>query len=137
MPFKSRAVQSLVELHRQEMLNFLKIWGQFKASQLTLPPAFGDPHYESYEALYGHILESARSDLTWVCQLAGIPIATPDPGDIHAILEAYVRHLSDLGEDALYVTRPVGEGMSLSLETILEHGIVHAMRHRHQLEKWM
>ncbi|MCK6470950.1 MAG: hypothetical protein L6R28_04315 [Planctomycetes bacterium] len=135
MVFKSRAVQSLVELHRQELLHFLSTWERFNASGLALLPASGDPNYQSSRHLYAHVLESARSDLVWVCQLCGIALDAPDPKDPHAILKAYMRHLPELSDEALYVPRNMGEGMNLSLEAILEHAIVHSMRHRHQLER--
>jgi len=41
MPFRSRAVGSLVELHEREMRAFLETWGRFVASGLPLPEAHG------------------------------------------------------------------------------------------------
>ena len=39
MPFRSRAVGSLVELHEREMRSFLQVWGRFVASDLPMPEA--------------------------------------------------------------------------------------------------
>src|SRR6266850_2352445 len=86
MPFQSRAVGSLVELHEREMRSFLEVWKRFVASDLPMPEAQGDQSYENRERLAGHVLMSARGYLTrigeWVTRPVSDVDASKDPYEI-------------------------------------------------------
>jgi hypothetical protein len=147
--FKSNAVRSCVELHEIEINRFLETWKAFRASGAPLPRT-DDPSYQSVDSLGGHVLQSARSYLTWIGECVGRPvtdldadtdlisIAHKDRGFVDKVLAGWRRHLAKL-EDAelapsIYKSR---WGEDYNIEQMLEHAVVHPMRHRIQLERLM
>ena len=148
MPIRSRAVRSLVELHEREMQSFLEIWRRFVASDLPMPEAHGDESYENRERLAGHVLMAARGYLTRIGEWVGRPVSdvdgSQDPYEIVSrasefaddVLSAYRRHLAEISneelEQQIHRTR---WGELMSVENLLEHAVVHPMRHRIQLER--
>lgn len=148
MEFRSRAVRSLVELHEREIGSFIETWKRFVAANLPMPEAHGDKSYEDRERLGGHVLMSARGYLTRIGEWVGRPVtdvdASQDPYEIvkHApefaegVLGAYRRHLAEITdqemEQQVHRTR---WGDLMSVEMLLEHAVVHPMRHRIQLER--
>lgn len=148
MEFRSRAVSSLVELHEREMRAFLELWEGFAASGLPVPEAHGDEHYENRDRLLGHVLMAARGYLTRIGEWVGRPVtdldASQDPYEVvsrapafaDAVLAGYRRHLASITteelEPQLHKTR---WGDLMSVENLLEHAVVHPMRHRIQLER--
>ena len=148
MEFRSRAVRSLVELHEIELRAFLATWRRFKASGKAMPEAHGDADYESAERLVAHAQGAARSYLIWIRNVLEQPITdlelTRDPDLIvprvdafmEETLEAWGRHLAPLTDEQLapaqYKTR---WGDLCTVDQMLEHAVVHPMRHRIQLER--
>jgi uncharacterized damage-inducible protein DinB len=148
MEFRSRAVRSLVELHERELRSFLQVWKRFVAADLPMPEAHGDESYSSRERLAGHVLMSARGYLTRIGEWVGRPVSdvdgSQDPHEIVArasqfaddVLAAYPRHLAQISdqemEPQVHRTR---WGDLMSVENLLEHAVVHPMRHRIQLER--
>lgn len=148
MPFRSRAVSSLVELHERELYSFLDVWRRFEASGLPLPEAHGDDSYASRERLIGHVLMAARGYLTRIGEWVGRPVtdvdASQDPHDVarrpkefaENVLAAYRRDLAEVTpeevEPQVHRTR---WGELMSVDNLLEHAVVHPMRHRIQLER--
>ena len=148
MPFRSRAVCSLVELHEREMRSFLQVWKRFVASDLPMPETHGDESYENRERLAGHVLMAARSYLIRIGEWVGRPVSdvngTQDPYEIVSraeefageVLAAYRRHLAEISNEELepqvHRTR---WGELMSVDNLLEHAVVHPMRHRIQLER--
>jgi len=150
MPFRNRAVRSLVELHEREMRSFLQVWTRFVASDLPVPEAQGDESYENRERLAGHVLMAARGYLTRIGEWVGRPVSdvdgSQDPYEIvrrasefaEDVLSAYRRHLAEVTNEELepqvHRTR---WGELMSVENLLEHAVVHPMRHRIQLERML
>jgi uncharacterized damage-inducible protein DinB len=148
MEFRNRAVRSLVELHEREIRSFLEVWVRFQAADLPMPEAHGDECYRDANRLGGHVLSSARGYLTRIGEWVGRPVNdvddTQDPCDIAArsssfaedVFAAYRRHLAEITdqelEQQIHRTR---WGELMSVENLLEHAVVHPMRHRIQLER--
>ena len=148
MEFKSRAVRSLVELHEREMHSFLEVWDRFTAAGSPMPEAHGDDSYQSREHLIGHVLMAARGYLTRIGEWVGRPVddvdAGKDPREIagraaafsEEILAAYRRHLANITTEELEPqTHRARWGDLMSVEMLLEHAVLHPMRHRIQLER--
>jgi hypothetical protein len=147
--FRSNAVRSCVELHELEMNRFFNTWQAFRDAGVALPETT-DPSYQSVEHLGGHVLRAARNYLTWIGECVGRPVTDVDPDDdrqsvarkgrgfLDDVLTAWRRHLPSLGDAEL---RPAVHkarwGDDYSIEQMLEHAIVHPMRHRIQLERLM
>jgi uncharacterized damage-inducible protein DinB len=148
MEFQSRAVRSLVELHERELRSFLQVWKRFEVANLPMPEAHGDESYASRERLVGHVLMAARGYLSRIGEWVGRPVTdvdgSQDPIEIASrvpafaddVLAGYQRHLAKVSaqelEPQLHRTR---WGDLMSVENLLEHAVVHPMRHRIQLER--
>ena len=146
--FKSRAVRSLVELHEIEMKKFFEVWDRFVASGLPMPEARGDADYQSRDHLVGHVVRAARNYLTWIGEQLGRPVTdvdletdslkiAPRAKDFAAeVAAAWRRHMPLIADEELepnaYKTR---WGVLMTIESMLEHAVVHPMRHRIQLER--
>ena len=147
--FKSNAVRSCVELHEIELNRFHETWQRFLASGTPLPET-DDPSYQSAAHLGGHVFRAARGYLTWIgeCvkrQVTGldadtdsVSIARKGRPFVDAVLEAWRQELALL-EDAELTPRIYRArwGQDYNIEQMLEHAIVHPMRHRVQLERLM
>ncbi|MEP7028305.1 MAG: hypothetical protein ABI960_06900, partial [Candidatus Eisenbacteria bacterium] len=139
-------MRSLVELHEQELREFVATWKRFVAAGKPMPDAQGDPDYESPERLVAHVQGSARSYLLWIWEMLEQPVSdlplVRDPAVIVPALDAFMdetlegwrRHLAPLGNeqasDRQYKSR---WGELFTIEQMLEHAVVHPMRHRIQL----
>lgn len=147
--FRSNAVRSCVELHEVELRRFYEVWERFCASGTPLP-ASDDPSYASAEHLGGHVLRAARGYLTWIGEFVGRPVkdvdAETDPVSLarkgrafmDEVLAAWRRHLALLEDREMTpATRKSRWGEDYNIEQMLEHAVVHPMRHRIQLERLM
>jgi uncharacterized damage-inducible protein DinB len=147
--FKSNAVRSCVELHEIEMNRFFEVWQAFRAARITLPET-RDPNYGSADHLGGHVLRAARNYLTWVGECVNRPVtdvdldneqvsvATKGRAFLDEVLAAWRRHLALLEDHELApATFKSRWGEDYNVEQMLEHAIVHPMRHRIQLERLM
>jgi hypothetical protein len=146
--FRSRGVRSLVELHERELKEFIATWRRFVASGKPMPEALGDSDYESAERLVTHVQGSARGYLLWICETLGRPIEglprVVDPDIVVPRLDAFVAetleawrtHLAPVENEQVagqqYLSR---WGEPHTIEQMLEHAVVHPMRHRIQLER--
>ena len=147
--FKSNAVRSLVELHEVELNRFFDTWLTFRGSGIALP-ATEDPNYASPDHLGGHVLRAARNYLTWIGSCVTRPVTDVDLDNdtvsvaakgrlfLDEVLGAWRRHLASLEDrelsPAVYKSR---WDEDYSVEQMLEHAVVHPMRHRLQLERLM
>jgi hypothetical protein len=146
--FRSRAVRSLVELHEQELRAFVSTWRRFVASGKPMPDGYGDADYEDPERLLAHVQAAARSYLLWIWEVleqpvGGLPLIR-DPGAIVPRLDSFVdetlegwrRHLAPLADAQLSPQQYLSRwGEPHTIEQMLEHAVVHPMRHRIQLER--
>ena len=146
--FRSRAVRSLVELHERELREFVSTWRRFAASGKPMPDGRGDADYESPERLVAHVQGSARGYLLWTWEVLERPIeGLPMTRDVAVIvprldafmdetLEAWRRHLAPLEDAQLAPKQYMSRwGEPHTIEQMLEHAVVHPMRHRIQLER--
>jgi uncharacterized damage-inducible protein DinB len=144
-----RGVRALVTLHERELSRFTDTWKTAKARDVALPGTKHTPE-TTLEDVLVHVLHWARDYLVWSCE----KLQLPDPGcapipEVSVVarkVDAYVEHLlarwkepfRELPEDAfcepVYRTR---WGSHYPVEALLEHAVVHPMRHRLQLEELM
>jgi hypothetical protein len=143
--YRYKGTRALVLLHEEELRRFVATWRAAKRAGISLA-GFEDPNYESLEKLLAHILWWARDYMIWACDKLGIPdpeiSSVPDPHAIEVELAAYLEHLlerwraplCDIPEEPFFgpqhTTRWCTE---LPIEALLEHAVVHPMRHRLQL----
>ena len=64
------------------------------------------------------------------------PARAPGEGFADDVLSAYRRQLAEITHDELeHQVHRTGWGELMSVENLLEHAVVHPMRHRRQLER--
>ncbi|HLY19127.1 MAG TPA: hypothetical protein VKR61_17985 [Bryobacteraceae bacterium] len=117
------------------------------ARPVSLPPT-DDPSYASLGALGRHVLSAAGGYMIWMCEM----LALPDPGirpapDAAAIVhdaDAYLDHvlerwrapLSEVSDDRLDTPEyPSRWQTRYSIDSMLEHAVMHPIRHAFQLDE--
>ena len=118
------------------------------ASSVTLPPT-NDPAYASLDALAQHVLGSAGGYMVWMCEVLE---RLPDPGirtapDAAAIVrdaEEYMEHvlerwrapLCDVPNEQLETPEyPSRWQTRYCIDAMLEHAVMHPIRHAFQLDE--
>jgi hypothetical protein len=146
--YRHRGARALVLLHERELRNFLATFRRAQAWGVTLPET-DDPDYASLEALLRHVLGAAGGYLKWAAKVLELPnpgVDKPPPVDaIDSEAEAYLEHvldrwwspLRDVPEKRFEEVFPSNWGTHFSVEAMLEHAVVHPMRHSFQLEELM
>ena len=147
--YRSRAVRALVLLHEQHIRDFLVVWRKAQAASVVLPTT-DDPAYASMEKLLRHVLNAARGYMVWMCEVLELPdpkIETPpDPAALPGEAGRYVEHLleqwrtplRDVGDDRLDNPEYPSRWQTLySIDAMLEHAVMHPIRHAFQLEELM
>ena len=146
--YRERAARALVLLHERELRAFLATWRQAQAWGVRLPPTT-DPDCESTEAMLRHVLNAAGGYMTGMPQRLGLP----DPGirqapaleAIEAEADAYLDEvlarwrdpLRDVPGARFVETHRSNWGEDFTIESMLEHAVVHPMRHAFQLQELM
>ena len=147
--YQYRGARALVLLHDKELREFLEVWRRARAANLTLP-ATSDPDYASLEALLFHVLRAARGYMTWMCESLGLAdpgIEAPPPVErVAAEADRYVEHLLErwrlplaaLPEERFHEPEFRSRwGVLYCVDAMLEHAVVHPVRHAFQLRELM
>lgn len=125
----------------------LAAWRHAKALNVALPET-SDESYASLELLLVHILRASRGYLVWTCQQLGLPDPgiqpVPDAATIEREAENYLEHVLERWRDPLAdVPESAFEpevyrsnwGTPYCLDAMLEHAVMHPIRHAFQLEE--
>jgi uncharacterized damage-inducible protein DinB len=147
--YRYRGARALVLLHERELRAFVETWRVAATVRVALPGT-DDPSYASLETLLFHVLRAARSYMTWMCEKLELPApgirATPPAESLLAELEAYLAHLLERWREPL---ARVPEGpfhspehlsrwnVRYCVDAMLEHAVMHPLRHRFQLLELM
>jgi hypothetical protein len=144
--YRSRAARALVLLHERELRQFLPVWHRAAAAGTRLP-ATDDPEYASLETLLHHVLRASRGYMTWTCERLGLPDPgiepVPGPEVVAREADRYLEHLLERWRIPLQELEPVRLdeehatrwGATLSIDSMLEHAVLHPVRHRFHLEE--
>ena len=140
---------ALVALHEEHLRGFLEVWRQAEERDLALP-ATSDPNYASRAALLAHVLGCATRYLTWICEQLDVPAPDleqyPDPKTLpggaeqylEAVIDAWRGPLRGLTEDRAYAPAHDSRwGPPYCIDAMLEHAVMHPIRHAHQLRELM
>jgi len=148
-PYKYRGAAAMVQLHAEHMREFVKTWRAAKAAGVKLPET-DDPDYESLEVLLRHLLRAARGYMVWMCEKLELsdPEINPAPevDDIASAAESYLEHvlerwdgpLRDVPEEKF--GKPEFESrwkVRYCIDAMLEHAVMHPIRHTYQLKMLM
>lgn len=147
--YESRSARALVILHEQHLRGCLEVWKQAKAANIKLPET-ADENYQSLETLLKHILRSAGSYMVSMCKNLELPDPkikpVPEVNAIEAEADRYLEHvlerwrlpLASVPDERL---EPAPEtytpGMPYWIDAMLEHAVMHPIRHEFQLNELM
>jgi uncharacterized damage-inducible protein DinB len=146
--YRYRGARALVLMHEREMRGFLPVWRRARAAGTALPKT-DDPSFESLQTLLLHVLRCPRSYMVWICEKLGLPgpgIDEPPPVErierdadsfLSHVLERWRSPLAAVEEKRFDEVFPSRWGVQTSVESMLEHAVVHPMRHVLQLEELM
>ncbi|MDH3197458.1 MAG: hypothetical protein OEO21_04380 [Candidatus Krumholzibacteria bacterium] len=141
-----RGTRALVLLHERHMNEFLDTWKAAKRAGVALPKT-DDPAYQSLDTLLRHVLSCARGYMTWTCKMLELPDPQirPVPGldEIAQRVDDYLEHLlaqwrtplSAVTEKQLDREYTARWGGTYCVDAMLEHAVMHPIRHRFQLEE--
>jgi len=147
LAYRSRAVRALVMLHEEHMRRFLVTWNRAKAASLVLPRT-ADPAYESLDTLLRHVLGAARGYMVWMCEVLGLPDpeiqVPPEPAALSQAPDRYLEYvlerwrapLLDVGDERLETPEyPSRWKTRYCIDAMLEHAVMHPIRHAFQLDE--
>ena len=145
--YKYRGARTLVILHDSYMRDCLAVWKEAKAANVTLPETT-DESYESLETLLHHILRAARGYMVWICKQLELPDpeirVAPDVDRVEAEADTYLEHvlerwplpLADVPEEKFGPHSFLSNwGEAFSIDSMLEHAVMHPIRHQFQLKE--
>jgi hypothetical protein len=147
--YRYRGARAMVILHERQMRKFFDTWGIAKSSGVALPQT-DDPSYRSFDALLGHVLYWAREYMIWICEVLELtrpeipPV--PDVDELTEKAESYLAHLltqwraplSAVAEERFYKPEYVAPWKTkYCIDAMLEHAVMHPIRHRFQLMELM
>jgi hypothetical protein len=147
MEYKYKGALALVELHEIHLRQFVETWKKGKEAGIKLPET-DDPYYKSMDTLVFHVLRSARNYMVWICGKLNLPdpgIELP-PENVADNTEEYINYLSEKWKTPLAgveenffheKTYTSNWGVDYCIDAMLEHAVMHPVRHGHQLVKLM
>lgn len=143
--YRSNSARALILLHEQHLLMFLDTWKEAKNEDITLPST-DDQHYASLDTLLSHVLDCTRSYMMWICEQLKLPDPQINPApvvdQVDEQAQAYLSHLierwrlplSEISNSQLSTPNyPTKWGTDLPIEGMLEHAVMHPIRHEFQL----
>ena len=139
--------RALVALHAEHLRKFMATWRRADNQAVELP-ASANPDYASREVLLAHVLGCAARYLTWICEKLELPEPNleeyPDPAGFAARADEYLEDVLAAWERPLRgVTEASADsrvyeswwGVPYCIDAMLEHAVMHPIRHAHQLEE--
>ena len=148
-PYVYGGARATIRLHERHQREFLATWKRAQAAGTRLPET-DDPSYASREALLRHVLRAARGYMVWMCQQLDLPDPairpTPEAEAIETEAEAYLEHVLACWRDPLRKVAPERFshpefesrwGVKYCIDAMLEHAVMHPIRHSFQLEELM
>lgn len=145
--YRHNGTRALVELHENYLRRFFDTWTDAKDADLSLPDT-DDPDYASHETLLMHVLSAATAYLQWICRSLELPDPETRPVPDSAlsgeeaqtyldhVLERWRSPLVGVEEEQLYRPGyPTRRGVDACVEAMLQHAIMHPIRHDYQLRK--
>jgi hypothetical protein len=146
--YRYRGARALVLLHDRSMRDLLPAWKKALQAGVRLPVT-QDPSYASLHTLLHHAFRASRGYMTWLCEKLDLPDPGIEPAPepqvagqeadryLEHLLERWRRPLSGVDEAKFQGIFKSRWGEDMSCEGMLEHAVMHPIRHRFQLEELM
>lgn len=145
--YKYRGARALVILHERHLRELIATWKRAKQAGVSLPVT-DDPAYHSLETVLYHTLRAARGYLQWICEKLELPNPeireAPLPERVATEVDEYLNHLlerwriplAEIEEERFYTpSYRSGWDADYCIDAMLEHAVMHAIRHTFQLEE--
>jgi hypothetical protein len=139
----------MVLLHEEHLRRFVTTWRLALANSLSLPPA-NDPAYASLGELGRHVLGAAGGYMVWMCDVLTLPNPgirpAPDAAAIVRDADDYMEHvlerwrapLREVSDERLETPEyPSRWQTRYCIDAMLEHAVMHPIRHSFQLDELM
>jgi len=143
--YRYNGARSMVLLHEKYLNSCLQTWHKAKGLKINLPDT-DDKDYESLDTLLRHIFRAARGYMTWICDKLNLPDPeiekVPESNLIEAKADEYVSHLlekwclplGEITEDKFHAPTYTSRwGVDYCIDAMLEHAVMHPIRHEFQL----
>lgn len=143
--YKYNGARSLVLLHEKHLKSFIEIWRDAKRLEIKLPET-DDQDYKSLLTLLRHVLRSAGNYMIWICECLNLPnpeiSPVPNLENIENEVEKYLAHLVEkwrlplvnVEEEKFHSqTFTSNWGVNYCIDAMLEHAVMHPIRHEFQL----
>jgi hypothetical protein len=137
----------MVLLHEEHLRRFVHTWRLALAASVSLPPT-DDPAYASLGALGQHVLGAAGGYMVWICEVLALPDpgirSAPDAAAMGRDADDYVEHvlerwrapLREVSNERLETPEyPSRWKTRYCIDAMLEHAVMHPIRHAFQLEE--
>jgi hypothetical protein len=147
--FKYGGARALIILHEKELRLFVKAWKQARKVGITLPPV-KNHDYESFEQMLYHVVFRARDYMNWICRQLELPDPQLEPiPEIPELMNRIDEYLERLlpqlrkplvdvpGREFYIKTYTSPWKTAYCIDAMLEHMVMHPIRHRFQLETLM
>jgi uncharacterized damage-inducible protein DinB len=144
--YKYKGARTLVLLHENYINSCVKTWQEAKSMNVQLPKT-NDGDYQSLDTVLRHILRAARGYMTWICNNLNLPDPgiqkTPEADIIESQTVEYASHLlerwrlplADIPEEKFHSpTYKSRWGVEYCIDAMLEHAVMHPIRHEFQLK---
>ncbi len=143
--YKYNGARSQVILHERHLTSILKTWREAKGLDITLPET-EDSDYQSLDTFLRHIFRAARGYMNWMCNKLDLPDPeirpVPKADIIDSEANEYLKHLLDkwrlplvdIEEGQFYSPTYTSRwGVEYCIDAMLEHAVMHPIRHEFQL----
>ena len=143
--YKYNGARAMVILHEKHLRSCIDTWREAKELNIKLPDT-DDADYKSLAALLRHIFRAARGYITWICDKLNLPDPeikqAPEPELIENKIEEYLAHLLEKWKNPLVEipeekfhtpTYTSNWGVEYCIDAMLEHAVMHPIRHEFQL----
>jgi len=146
MNYKYKGAEALVSLHEERILLFVEVWKTAKQANLELPLT-NDSDYKTLNHLLRHVVRSSRGYMVWICEKLNLPEPQinilPNLEEIETTIEGFATHLlyrwklplSEVEEKRFFTQTYISNwGTDYCIEAMLEHAVMHPVRHEFQLQ---
>lgn len=147
--FEYNGARSLIILHEKHINSFFNTWKKARELNILLPKT-EDADYDSLETVLRHVLRASGGYITWICEILNLPNpqikSIPELNRIEKEAEEYISYLLDkwrtplieINEEAFYSPSYKSRwGSEYCIDAMLEHAVMHPLRHEFQLENLM
>ncbi len=147
MNYKYKGAEALIRLHEEHLLSFIEAWKATKKANIKFPIT-NDSDYQSLEHLLLQVVRSSRGYILWICEKLNLPEliidVSPKLEEIENVIDNYILHLleewkvplANVDEKRFFdLTYKSNWETEYCIEAMLEHAVMHPIRHEYQLKK--